>query len=160
MSKFCSNCGNTLTDTDAFCEKCGSAVNNNTTEANTTNVNTTTQTGGSKIQKREIVTAILLSIVTCGIYAIYWFICLTDESNKVSGSDTASGGLALLYTLLTCGIYSYYWNYIMGQKMAEAGRRYGKNIEDRSILYLILSLFGFGIVNYCLIQNDLNTIAE
>lgn len=32
------------------------------------------------IQKRNIAMYIILSIVTCGIFGIYWFICLTDDS--------------------------------------------------------------------------------
>ena len=35
------------------------------------------------IRRRSIGLCILLSIVTCGIYGLYWFICLTDESNAV-----------------------------------------------------------------------------
>lgn len=40
--------------------------------------------------------------------------------------------------------------------MYAAGLKYNKNIQDNSIVYLVLSIFGLGIVNYCLIQNDLN----
>lgn len=31
------------------------------------------------IKQRDIAVSIILSIVTCGIYAIYWFICVTDD---------------------------------------------------------------------------------
>ena len=47
----------------------------------------------------------------------------------------------------------------MGKKVYEAGRKYGKDIADNSILYLALSLVGLSIVNYCLIQTDLNKFA-
>ena len=67
--------------------------------------------------------------------------------------------MAFLFTLLTCGIYSFYWAYKMGEKMQKAGQRYGKPIENNSVLYLVLSLFGLGIVNYCLIQSDLNKLS-
>ena len=43
--------------------------------------------------------------------------------------------------------------------MQKAGQRYGKPIENNSVLYLVLSLFGLGIVNYCLIQSDLNKLS-
>lgn len=164
MSKFCANCGNGLEDNAAFCNKCGSPVefvNQNNNMVGATVINNSSNMGaGAPIQKREIVTAILLTIVTCGIYGIYWFVKLTDESNEVSGSDAASGALAIVYTLITCGIYTIYWNYKMGQKMHEAGKRYGIEIADNSVLYLILSIFGLGIVNYCLIQSDLNRLAK
>lgn len=47
----------------------------------------------------------------------------------------------------------------MGKKLAEAGQRYGVAISDNSILYLVLGIFGLGIVSYALIQNDLNKFA-
>ena len=32
------------------------------------------------IQQRNIAVCIILSIVTCGIYGIYWLICLNDDA--------------------------------------------------------------------------------
>lgn len=36
------------------------------------------------IEQRNIGLCIVLSIVTCGIYGIYWFIKLTDEVNVLA----------------------------------------------------------------------------
>ena len=61
---------------------------------------------------RSIVVSIILSIVTCGIYGIYWFVKLNDELNAAAGKQNAtSGGVAVLLTLVTCGIYGFYWAY-------------------------------------------------
>ncbi len=112
------------------------------------------------IEKRDIAMCIILTIVTCGIYGLYWFICLTDETNSISNEEkTSSGGIAFLLTLLTCGIYSFYWSYKLGKKLYEAGKIYSIDVSDNSALYLILSIFGLGIVSYCLAQNDLNKFA-
>lgn len=154
--KYCSRCGEKLTEGVKFCSKCGNSVagvnnvNNNVNQ----NVNQTYPSG--IITRREIAVAIILSLVTCGIYGIYWFIVMTDDANRVSDEYGTTGVMAFLFSILTCGIYQIYWHYKIGKKMYEAGQKYGKNISDNAILYLILSLFGFGIVNYCLIQNDLN----
>ena len=96
----------------------------------------------------------------CGIYGIYWFICITDEVNAVSEENGTTGGLAFLFTLLTCGIYGIYWAYCNGQKLAKAGNKYNKAIGDNAVLYLILQIVGLGIVNYCLMQNDLNRFSK
>lgn len=48
----------------------------------------------------------------------------------------------------------------MGSKMHEAGQKYGVTIGDNSVLYLVLSIFGLAIVNYILIQCDLNKLAN
>lgn len=112
-------------------------------------------------EERNIVLAIIFSFITCGIYAIYWFIVMTDEAKEAAGdTELASGGLAFVFTLLTCGIYGYYWAYRMGQIMNKAGEKNNLSIADNAVLYLVLQLFGLGIVNYCLIQNDLNTITR
>ena len=36
------------------------------------------------MKERNVGVSILLSIITCGIYAIYWFIVLTDEAKEAS----------------------------------------------------------------------------
>ena len=112
------------------------------------------------ITKKSIVTNIILTIVTCGIYGIVWFINITDDTRIVSGDNRLSGGKAFLFTLITCGIYGYYWAYLMGKALVQAKSKYGLTADDNSILYIILHFFGLGIVNYCLIQNDLNIISD
>lgn len=148
MSKFCSNCGEKMNDEAKFCDKCGASVEKKV------------NLQSPLITKRDIVVAIILTFVTCGIYGIYWFIVMTDDVNSLSDEKMASGGTAFLYSILTCGIYALYWNYKIGQKMAEAGKKYNKPINDNSVLYLVLSIFGLGLVNYCLIQSDLNRFAD
>lgn len=114
----------------------------------------------SPIKERNIIVCVLLSFVTCGIYGIIWFVSMTDDMRYVSGDQTLSGGKAFLFTLLTCGIYGYFWAYKMGKATAIAQANRGLPTNDNSVLYLILQLFGFGIVNYCLIQNDLNVLSR
>ncbi len=174
MNKFCQNCGNQLQGTETVCPKCGASLQQTQQPTMQQQVvrpqyqQPQMNYGGTSgynipaagITNRSIVTAVILSIVTCGIYGIYWFVCLTNEANQASGDTNAtSGGMALLFTILTCGIYSLYWCYKMGERMATAGQRYGKPIENRSLLYLILAIVGLGIVNYCLIQDDLNKLS-
>lgn len=112
------------------------------------------------IQKRSIGLAILFSILTCGIYSMYWFVKMTDEANALSGEAETSGGIALLLTIVTCGIYSLFWNYKMGKTMEKAQQRAGVAATDNSVLYLILAIFGFQIVSYCIIQSDINTLVQ
>jgi hypothetical protein len=113
------------------------------------------------INRREIVISIILSLVTCGIYGIIWMVGLNDDVKTVSGDTSLpSGGVVFLLTLVTCGIYGIYWYYKMGELMKTAYPKYGMEVKDNAILYLILGLFGLGIVNYIIIQSDLNTIAD
>ncbi len=66
----------------------------------------------------------------------------------------------MLFTILTCGIYSFYWAYLVGKAMMQAKAKNNLIADDNSMLYVILQIFGLGIVTYCLVQNDLNTIVE
>lgn len=103
------------------------------------------------VKRRSVVLAIVFSIITLGIYAIYWFVCLTNDTNKLSRYKTASGGLAVLFTVLTLGIYGIYWSYMLGKKVGDF-----ENETSAGILYLILDLIGFGIIAYALAQSALN----
>lgn len=113
-------------------------------------------------RQRNIGLAIVLSIVTCGIYGIYWFIVLNNDVKAASKDETlATGGVAFLLTILTCGIYGFYWAYRMGKAIVAARKNAGMDDNtDNSVLYLILQIIGLAIVNYALIQNEMNTIAQ
>ena len=107
--------------------------------------------------QRSIVVCILLSIVTCGIYGIYWMIKLNDELNAAAGKVNAtSGGAVFLFTLITCGIYGFFWYYKMGENVDAIKTSKGLASSNTGIIYLVLGLFGLGIVNYCLMQDTLN----
>ncbi len=109
-----------------------------------------------RIKNRSIVTAIILSLITGGLYGLYWFVCMTDDMALITRDNTTSGVKALIFVFLTCGIYAIYWNYKMGNATAVAIRARGEHSDDKGVLFLILAVFGLGIVNYCLIQDELN----
>jgi len=112
------------------------------------------------VEKRGVAVAIILSIVTCGIYGIYWFIKLTDEVNIINGTpNDTSGGMAFVYSLITCGIYAYFWMYKMGEKLDNICAYRGLPTQSRGILYLVLTFFGLGIVSYALMQDSVNKLA-
>ena len=59
------------------------------------------------IQKRNIGLYVVLTFITCGLFGLYWFCTLNDDTNQVSGHTEAMGGVAaLLLSIVTCGIYS------------------------------------------------------
>ena len=112
-------------------------------------------------EERNIAVAIILTIVTCGIYGLYWFVVISDDVKEYSNdSEMMSGGVALLLTIVTCGIFGFYWAYKLGKNMFSAQQMNNLPATDNSVLYLILELFGLGIVVWAIIQNDLNTITR
>ena len=106
------------------------------------------------IKNRNIVTCILLTLITCGIYGIYWIIMLTREAASVKDpSDSALLEIVLMLFLPFVGFL------LLEKKFAEGCAARGINHTDNSILYLILGLIGLGIVPLCMMQNDLNHLA-
>ena len=87
-------------------------------------------------------------------------VIVEDDVRLVSGDDRLSGGKCFLLTLITCGIYGFYWAYLMGKAMMQAKSKNDMPADDNAMLYVILQIFGLSIVTYCLVQNDLNTIAD
>ena len=112
--------------------------------------------------KRSIPLAIVLSFVTLGVYAFYWVYALTEDAHAAAGErTTASGGMVILFSIITCGIYSLYWLYKMGETVIMAKQKRGMAVDTNlPIIYLVLALFGLGIVSYALMQNALNDIID
>lgn len=107
------------------------------------------------IKQRNIVTAIILSFLTCGIYSIYWIVMLVKDAVSVKdANDSAVLEIVLSIFLFPVGLF------LTEKKLAEGCAEKGIEHKDNSIVYLIISLFGLGIVSMCLMQNDLNKIAE
>ena len=110
---------------------------------------------------RNIAISIVLSIVTCGIYSIYWFVVITDEINreKPEYATELSGIACFLLSLITCNIYGIYWAYKIGEKLDTI--KYERGVvtgHDSNVLYLILELFGFNIIVLLLAQNEINKL--
>lgn len=106
------------------------------------------------IKERNIVTAIILTLITCGIYGIYWCVMLAKES--VSVKDASDNGLLEIILML---FLPFIGLFMCEKKFAEGCADKGIAHTDNSILYLILGLVGLGIVGLCMLQNDLNKLA-
>lgn len=106
------------------------------------------------VKERNIVVCILLTLLTCGIYSIYWNIMLAKEAVSVKDpSDSAVLEILLMLFLPFVGIF------LTEKKFAEGCANRGIPHSDNSVLYLILGLLGLGIVGVCMLQNDLNKLA-
>lgn len=110
--------------------------------------------------KRNIGLCIVFSLLTCGIYALYWMYKLTEETNSLSGDSSTSPGLVILLSIVTCGIYTFYWAYKMGKQLQVAQEAAGLVSSDDSVLYLVLFIFQFGIIAQAIMQSNVNKIID
>ena len=109
----------------------------------------------SFIQKRSIATCVVLSIVTCGIYQIYWVFKVVSEAVKVK-DETDNGLLEILLSIFLAPVGLF----LAEKKLYEGAAEKGLAIADNSIIYLIISLFCMPIIAVALMQNDLNKLAD
>lgn len=64
------------------------------------------------IKERSIVLYIILSIITCGIFGLYWFVCITEDTNAAADVAGTSGGwlyylpLLLAVSMVSTGLTS------------------------------------------------------
>ena len=174
---FCQNCGAQLNEGASFCNNCGVRVGAGPAQPEQPPFQPqyqqqyyqpqyqqpVTRMGGGyrcNIMKRDPVKAILLSIFTCGIYGLIWFFGLVNDLNTADpGPNDKEPIMVLLLGLVTCGIYSWIWVYNAGQKVDNIRQRNGEAPSGSSTTYLLLSIFGLGIVVYYLMQNELNKVA-
>ena len=112
------------------------------------------------MENRNILLYAILTVITCGIFGLYWFytIAKTFEDAQTYNRVSTSAGVTLILDIITCSIYGMYAYYKWGQATPEVFARYGRSSDDRSVLYLVLAIFGLQIVNLCLIQNDFNQL--
>ena len=122
------------------------------------------------LERRNIATCIILTVVTCGIYSIYWLYCLIRDINTISEDpDSMSPIIVILLGIITCGIYFVYWFYKAGALLDQKAIEFGRMPENRPILYLIIIILGYFIpflsiilyiVVYILLQSSINVIAD
>lgn len=113
----------------------------------------------TRFQQRSVLSVILLTLITCGIYEFYWIYKTTEDLGDYTGDHRFNPGMAVLFTIITCGLYSFYWWYQMAQLETRAQQMNGRVVVgDNKILYLVLAIFSLSIVNMAILQSDLNAI--
>ena len=108
--------------------------------------------------RRSVVSVILLSIVTCGIYYLYWIYVTSSDVKTFLGDPNNSPGVELILCLVTCGLYSIYWFYKYNRLMGEMCARAQMPYNDNTILCTVLPIFGLSIVSMAIMQDQLNSI--
>ncbi|NOZ01123.1 MAG: DUF4234 domain-containing protein [Deltaproteobacteria bacterium] len=110
-----------------------------------------------KGETRPIPVTILLTLVTCGIYGLFWNYWINRELRDYLDKRDLNPGVELLLCIL-CFPYLFYWFYKVSRLVQEAQEKAGVRPEDKSVLNIILAVFGLAIVSMAIIQSDLNEI--
>ncbi len=105
----------------------------------------------------NIAVGIILSIITFGIYGLYWQYKQMATLNGWLGRDEFSFGIWLLLTIVTCGIFALYYEYKMAKGIVEVQEIAGlRESNDLPLICLVLSIFGLWIVSVAIQQAEIN----
>ncbi|MDR0920691.1 MAG: DUF4234 domain-containing protein [Oscillospiraceae bacterium] len=110
---------------------------------------------------RNPLTVIILSIITCGIYGLYWIYNTNRQINDLKGSVLSSGGF-VIFSMFCCQILiwliEYRWDDCLDEIAPPLGVRYKSNF----VMWLLLTLlFGVGqLVAMYQVQSALNNIYQ
>ena len=110
-----------------------------------------------KVNKRNVALAIFLSIITLGIYQIYWYHLLIKNVRTLK--NDYSGTTGELLCLLFIPFYNIYWWYTRGSfvtSMLKTQSSPSSVVSGSRLLYLLLSIFGLDIVCLAVMQSDFN----
>ena len=107
----------------------------------------------------------VLTLVTCGIYMIYWQYVTTDELKRASGREDLNPVLDLVLTLLCCGLWGFYVQYRNAQVVHEVLTRAGQQHEDKATFVLLLHALSFmngftSLFAMMILQDELNKVAD
>ena len=104
---------------------------------------------------------LILTILTCGIFNLYWNHRQMEACNVLLDRRAFSFWTWLLLTILTCGIYHIYYQYKMGAAIVEIQQLLKRDVFDKlPLLSVIVTILGFSIVVDCIHQNEINKIND
>lgn len=96
---------------------------------------------------RNMWICILLNLVTCGIYGIYFFTKLANDVNTIStkrdGQKTMHYCLMLfVFSWLTCGIYPLIWFHKISARIGDEARARGIQTDFGASTYWLWNVLG------------------
>ena len=108
--------------------------------------------------KNEPIVVLLLGILTCGIYLIYWNIKASEVINAVAEKEIISQPIAIFAGC--CMPVNLYFYYLAGKEgLPRIYEKTGQSKKDQSTLLLILG-FLFPMVAAMIVQGDINKLYE
>ena len=109
----------------------------------------------------SVAVGIILSLVTCGLYNIYWNRREFEAMNELLGREEYRFWYWLGLTIITCGIFHIYYEYKMGGDLLKILRAKGHDPNPNlPILGLVLSCLGLTIVADAVYQHEINALTR
>ena len=110
------------------------------------------------IKKRSFFVYVLLSILTLGIYHIYFWTKISNDVETLcegDGKKTMKYVFCFLLNFVTLGIFGFVWKFKLAERLRTNAARYNLNFSESGGLVLALSIFAnlFFIPQFVLTKN-------
>ena len=114
--------------------------------------------GSIPVFRNSPVLVLILGIVTCGLYLIYWNIKVAEVMNAVTARRLISPVIAVISGC--CMPVNVYFYYLCGQAMPDLARLTERETpKDQSLLLVILGMF-VPMVAAMIVQGHINELYE
>jgi hypothetical protein len=102
---------------------------------------------------------IVLTIVTCGLFNLYWNYRQMEACNELVGREEFGFLIWLVLSVITCGIYHFYYQYKMGSVIVEVQRKQNRAVfENLPLVSILVSCLGLFIVVDVIHQAEINKL--
>lgn len=109
--------------------------------------------------RHDIALGIILCLVTCGLYNLYWNYRQFQAMNHLLEREEFVFWKWLVLSIITCGIYHIYYEYKMGAELLPILRNHGIEVSPNlATIGLALSIFGLTIVADAVYQHEFNKL--
>lgn len=106
---------------------------------------------------RGVAEGIILTLITCGIYNLFWNWHQMETCNELVGRREFDPVRVFLLSLVTCGLYFIYYQYTMGGIIVEIQRvRKTTPYENLPLVSLFVSMVGMSVIVDAIHQHELN----
>lgn len=106
---------------------------------------------------KSVVSVIILSIVTCGIYGLIWYWNAINELYRAGGKSIGNLEPVIQFILLFFYVGGIFFAINADDNLNEVKRQRGIPTSDNKALYIILALL-FPIAMMALVQDEMNKL--
>lgn len=109
------------------------------------------------VKNRSVATVVILSIVTCGIYNIYWMWCAINELDSAGKKSNMDPIIQFILLFFYVGYIVFALN--ASENINSIREQKGLPPKDDKVLWIILSII-FPLAEIALVQSAMNEVAD
>lgn len=105
--------------------------------------------------KVDPIIVLILGIITCGLYLIYWNVKMAEVLNAVNNKEVISPAIAIITGC--CGLNLFFYWLVGRDALPKVYQLTGQPNKDDSVLLLILGFF-FPMISAMIVQSEVNKL--